>query len=108
MIVMPSVQQRIFGQSSGRDDPNDLSGYDCSRTAFSRLGGVFGLFANRYPESLLDQLVQVTRRGMDGNAAHRYIPAFRPSALRQRNAQCFGRRDGIVEEHLVEVAHAVK
>ena len=45
---------------------------------------------------------------MIGHAAHRNRFAFVKTALGQRNVQRFGRSDGVVKKHLVEIAHPVK
>jgi hypothetical protein len=45
---------------------------------------------------------------MDRHAAHRDVLAEVLAALGQRDVERLGRRDRIVEEHLVEIAHPVE
>ena len=55
-----------------------------------------------------DQLLQILVGGMDRHAAHRDIVALMPAALGERDAEGPRCRFGIVEEQLVEIAHAVE
>jgi hypothetical protein len=45
---------------------------------------------------------------MDRDAAHRDVFAPVLAAFGQRDVQRLGRGDGVVEEHLVEIAHPVE
>ena len=62
--------------------------------------------ATRMPER--DQLLQIVVGGMDRHAAHRDVGAQMLAALGQRDAERARGDLGVVEEQLVEIAHAVE
>ena len=55
-----------------------------------------------------DQAFQISLMGMDRHAAHGDVFAQMLAAFGERNRQGFCRFDGIVKEHLVEIAHPVE
>ena len=107
-IVAPRIQQRVLGQGAGGDNAHHVPFHDSLRAPLLRLCRVFKLFADRHPEPLADQRQQVAIGAVGGHAAHRDVVAFMLAAPRQRDIQRLGRRDRVVEEHLVEIAHPVE
>ena len=108
VVVAPCLEKAVFGQRAGRHQPHDAPPHDRLGPALLRLGRVLELLADRDPEALADQRQQVAFRGVDRHAAHRDILAQMLAAFRQRNVERCRRRDRIIEEQLVEVAHAVE
>ena len=108
IVVPPRFQQRVLGERSGGDEAHDLAAHHGLRSALLRFGGVFHLLAHRDAEALADEREQVVLGGVDGHAAHRDVRAAVLAALGERDVERLGRGHGIVEEHLVEVAHPVE
>ena len=77
-------------------------------TALFRLRRVFGLFADRDTESFPDKAGKIGLNSMYRNAAHRDIGPLVLAAFCQRDIECRRGLFGVVEEHLVEIAHAIK
>ena len=71
-------------------------------------GKVFDLFADRDPEPLLYQPLEVVVGGMNGHTAHRDVLAFVLAAFRQRDVESFRRSHSVIEEELVKVAHSIE
>ena len=55
-----------------------------------------------------DQLLEVVLRGVDGHAAHRDVVALVLAALGEDDAERLAGDLGVLEEHLVEIAHPVE
>ena len=99
-IARLRVEQRIVGQRAGRDDPRHLA-------LHQPLGQlrVFDLLANRGAVAGRDDLRQVRIELMVRKPGHRHrVVAL--VAAGEREAQHAGGRLRVVEEQLVEVAHA--
>ena len=75
---------------------------------FSRFRRVLDLLADGDADALRDQLLQVLVGGVDRHAAHRDVGALMLAALGQRDAERARGDLGVVEEHLVEIAHPVE
>ncbi len=101
-------QQRILGQGPRGDKTHDLALHDGLRAALLGLRRILHLLADRDPEALADQLLQIAFRGVNRHAAHRDILALVLAALGERDVQRLRRLHRVVEEQLVEIAHAVK
>ena len=108
IVVAARLEQRILGQRPGRYHPDDLAGDDGLGAAPARLCGILRLLADRYPETLADKALQIRLGGVDGHAAHRNVLAPVAPAAGQRNVERLGRRDRVLEEQLVKVAHPVE
>ena len=108
IVVAPRFEQGFLGQCAGGDQPHDIAFDHGFIAAFFRLRRAFHLFADRHAEALADQRQQIPFGGMHRNAAHGdvFAPVF--AAFGQRDIQRFSGMDGIVKEHLVEIAHAVE
>jgi hypothetical protein len=104
----PRLQQRILGQRAGRHQPHHIPPHHRLGPALLRLGRVFQLFGNRHAEPLTDQRQQIALGGMHRHPTHRNRLTQMKPPLRQRDIQRLSRRDRILEEHLVKVAHPVE
>ena len=108
VIVPPRLQQRFLGQGARRHQPHHVARHDRFRPALLGLGGVLHLFGNGHAETLADQRQQIALGRMDRHAAHRDGFTRMGAAFRQRDVQRGGGGDRVVEEHLVEIAHAIE
>ena len=96
----------VLGQGAGRHHPHDVASHHRLRAALLGLGGVLQLFADGDLVADADQPGEVALHRMDRHAGHRDVLALMLAALGQGDAER-GRRDlGVLEEQLVEVAHA--
>ena len=108
-IVLSGIKKRIFGERSWGDQADDIApdnGF--GSTPPLCLGWIFHLLANGDPEPLSNERQEISFCSMDRNAAHWDILACVLAPLCQCNIQRSRSRDGIVKEHLVEVAHPVE
>ena len=107
-IVRAGIEQRLLGERARRDEPHHVAADHRFRPALLGLGRVLGLLAHGDAEALGDQPLEIVVGGMDRHAAHGNVLAEMLAALGERDAER-ARGDGrIVEEQLVEVAHAVE
>ena len=70
-LALPSGQQGLLGQRTGRDDAHDFAPDDGFRAAFFRLRRALGLLADGDPAAGLDQPGQIPFRSVIGHARHR-------------------------------------
>ena len=106
---MPArIEQRILGYGARRDNAHDFPPHHSFGTSLFRLGRVFGLFANCDTESFSDKAGQIGFGSMYRYAAHRDIGSLVLAAFCQRDIECRRGLFGVVEEHRVEIAHAIK
>ncbi len=108
VIVPARVQKRVLGQRAGRDEAHDLAPHDGLGAALLGLGRRLHLLAHGDAEPLADQRQKVTLGRVHRHAAHGDVVAVVLAALGQGDVQRLGRRGGVVEEQLVEVAHAIE
>ena len=104
----PRIEERVFGERSGRNNPYDGTSYRRLPAALLRLGRVFHLLAHGDAEALADEAREIGLGGMHWHAAHRNVLALMLAALGQLDVE---RRRGflqILEEQLVEIAHAIE
>jgi hypothetical protein len=103
VVVTVVLQHAAFNDRTGGDHPDDVP----LDKAF-RLGGVLHLLTDSHLIALSDQARHIALVAVEGHAAHR--GALRKAALLagKGKIQLPGGRDGIVEEHLVKIADAVK
>ncbi len=104
----PRVEQPFLGQGAGGHDADHRAAHRPLAAAFSGLGRVLDLLADRDLEPGADQAGQIGFGSVDRDAAHRDVGALVPAALGQRNVERLRRRDGIVKEQLEKVAHPEK
>ena len=76
IIVAPRVEQRVFGERSGRDEPHDIAMHHAFGAALARLGRILELLAHRDAMAERDQPVQI------------FVGADRPA---RRTSGCPGR-----------------
>ena len=108
IIVAPRIEQRVFGERAGGDQPDHVARDDALCAALLCLRRVFGLLAHRDAEARRDQLVQIFVRAHHRHAAHRDVRALVLAALGQHDAERAARDLGVLEEQLVEIAHPVE
>ena len=108
IVVAPRFEQGFLGQCAGGNQPHDIAFDHGFIAAFFRLCRAFHLFADRDAKPFADQRQQISFGGMYRNAAHGDVFAAVFAAFGQGNVQCLCCRNGIVKEHLVEIAHAVE
>jgi len=107
-VVPPRVQQAFLGQRAGRDQPHDLPRYHRFGAAPPCLSRVLHLLGNRHTKTLADQREKIALGGMNRHAAHRNIlPKVLP-ALGERDIERGRSCNGIIEKHLIKIAHAVE
>ncbi|MCY1236360.1 hypothetical protein D9M72_490110 [compost metagenome] len=101
-------QQFLFGDRARRHQAHDVAAHHRFAAALLGLRRVFDLLADCDAEAEADQLLQIIVGGMHRHAAHRNFLSHVLAALRQRDAERARRFDRVLEEQLVEVAHAVE
>ena len=103
VVIAVVLQHTALDDRTGCDHPDDVP----LDKAF-RLGGVLHLLTDSHLIALSDQARHIALVAVEGHAAHR--GALRKAALLagKGKIQLPGGRDGIVEEHLVKIADAVK
>ncbi len=102
------VEERLLGDRAGGDEPHDVAPHHGLGAALARLGRVFQLLADRDAVPGRDQPLQVIIGAMHGHAAHRDVDALVPATLGEHDSERPRGDFGILEEQLVEVAHAVE
>jgi len=100
------VEQAVLGQGARRHHPHHVAADDGLAAAFARLGGVLHLLADGDLEAGADQLGQIGLRRVHRHARHGDRRALVGAAGRERDAERARGLFGVVEEELVEVAHA--
>ena len=96
-------EQAPVGDRTRRHDANHLAPYQ----AFCE-GGILGLFTDSDLETRLHQPTEIYVRFMERHAAHGGAAPLAAVAPRQRQFKDAGRRDRVLEEHLIKVAETVK
>ncbi len=105
IIVPARVEQSLFGQGAGGHDADDRPPHRSLPAAPLGFGRILDLVAHRHLEPGADQAGEIGFGGVDRDAAHRNIGALVPAALGQRDVERLRRRDGVIEEQLVEIPH---
>ena len=98
------IKDLFVGGDARGDDPHHLTAHD----SFCLLW-VFHLLTDGNPVPGLDHFAEVSGNGVKRHSAHgNFIGRILGRAGGKRYAEHPGGGDGIVEEHLVKIAHAVK
>ena len=92
----------------GGDEAHDVAPHHALGAALARFGRVLELLAHRDAMAERDQPVEIFVGAHDGNAAQRHVLAEIFSALGEHDAERARGDLGILEEHLVEIAHPVE
>ena len=99
IVALARIEQGVVGHRAGADHAGDF-------TAYEALGllGIFHLIADRRTVAGGDELAQIALQLMVGKAGHRrgVLPLV---AAGQGKAQRAGRHLGVLEEHLIKIAH---
>ena len=102
-VVAAFIQQRLVGQGAGGDDASHLP----LHWPFAG-SGIAYLFADRHRQTEFHQLGQIVFHRMKGDARHWNRLARRLAARGEGDIKQFGGANGVVIEHLVEIAHPVE
>jgi len=105
-IGAAGVQQPVLGQGARGDDAHHVAAHHRLAAAFPGLGGVFHLLADGDLEAGPDQLGQVGLRRVRRHPGHGDRRAGMGAAMGQGDADGGRSAGGVVEEQLVEIAHA--
>ena len=108
VIVALGIEQRVFGERAGRHQPHHVAPHHALGAALARFGRILELFADRDAVAERDQPVQIFVGAHDRHAAHRDVAALMLAALGEHDAERARGGLGVVEEHLVEIAHPVE
>ncbi len=90
------------------DEPHHVALHHRFAAALLGFGDVLDLLADRDAMAERDQLLEIILRGVDGHAAERNVVALIFAAPGEHDAERGGGDLGVLEEHLVEIAHAVE
>ncbi len=107
-IMGPGIEQALLGERARCDQADHIAPHHGLRPALPRLRRVLNLFADRNAMALRDQALEIFVSGMDRHTAHGDVLAEMLAALGQRDAERPAGDGGILEEQLVEIAHAVE
>ena len=102
------IEQPLLSNGARGDEANHVAADDRFGAAFLRLRGILHLLADRHPMTKSDQALQVIVGAVDRDPAHGDVVALMLATLRQDDAERPARGLRVVEEELVEIAHAVK
>ena len=101
-------QQVILGESARREDADDLATQRTFAATRFLLFRILGLLADGDTMAGTDQPRQIAIHRMHRHTAHRNVVAIALAAFCQGDAKRGGADFGILEEHLVKVAHTVE
>ena len=102
------VEQAFLGERAWGDEADHVAPHHGLRTALPRLRRVLDLLADRDAVALRDQALEIFVGRMDRHAAHGNVLAEMLAALGERDAERARGDRGVLEEQLVEIAHAVE
>ncbi len=102
------VQEALLGQGARRHHPDDLAAHDGLGAPLAGRGRILHLLADGHLEAGPDQLGQIGLGRVGRHAGHGDRRPGVDAALGERDADGGGRLHRVVEEHLVEIAHAEK
>ena len=107
-VMRPGVEQALLGQRAWGDEAHHVAPDHGLRPALPRLGRVLDLLAHRDAMALRDQALEIFVGGMHRHAAHGDVLSEVLAALGERDAKRAAGDGGVLEEQLVEIAHAVE
>ena len=107
-IVRARVKQALLGERTGGDEAHHVALHHRLRPALPGFRRVLGLLADGDAVPQRDQPLEIVVSRMHRHPAHGDILAEMLAALGERDAQRARGNGGVLEEQLVEIAHAVE
>ena len=108
VVVPAGVEQPVLGEGAGGDDPHHRAPHQRLAAAAPGLGGVLDLVADGDAIALANQPLQVGLGVVRRHPGHGDVRAAVLAAARQGDVEGGRRGGGVLEEHLVEIAHSVE
>ena len=108
VVVAGGIEQGLLGDRAGGDDADDLAPHDGFGAALAGLVGILHLLADGHLAAAADRLGEIAVERMGGHAAHRNVLAAMLAAPGERDVENGRGLQRILEEQLVEIAHAVE
>ena len=102
------IEQAFLGERAWGDEADHVAPHHGLRTALPSLRRVLDLLADRDAVALRDQALEIVVGRMDRHAAHGNVLAEMLAALGERDAERARGDRSVLEEQLVEIAHAVE
>ena len=102
------IEQALLGKRARGNEADHVAPHHGLRSPLARLGRILDLLAHRDAMALRDQALEIFVGGMDRHAAHRDVLPEMLAALGERDAERAGGDRSVLEEQLVEIAHAVE
>ena len=102
------IEQALLGERARRDEADHVAPHHGFRAALPGLGRVLELLTHSDAVALGDQALEVVVSGAHRHAAHRDVLALMFAPLGERDAERARGDLSVLEEQLVEIAHAVE
>ena len=107
-IVGAGIEEGLLGEGARRDETHHVAAHHRLRPALPGLGRVLDLLAHGHAVASRDQALEIIVGGVDGHAAHGDVGAQMLAALGERDPERARGDLGVLEEQLVEIAHAIE
>ena len=107
-IMRARVEQALLGKRPRRDKADDVTANHRLRPSLPRLGRILELLAHGDTMTLGDETLEIVVSRAHRHAAHRNVLALMLAPLGERDAERARSDLGVLEEQLVEIAHAVE
>ena len=102
------IEQRLLGERARGDEAHHVAADHRLGPALLGFCRILDLLADRHPVPSRNQPLEVVVGGMHRHAAHGDVLAQMLAALGQRDAKRTRGDLGVLEEQLVEIAHAIE
>ncbi len=107
IVASLGIEKRVLGQGSRRDEAHHVAAHHRFGAALPRFGGILELLGDGHAKADLDKALQILVRAMDRHPAHGDVLPQMFAPLGEHDAKRCGGGNGILEEQLVEIAHAI-
>ena len=108
MVVAAGVEQLVLGQGAGSHEAHHRPFDHRFGAPLLGLRWILDLLADGHLEALADEAGEIAVGAVHRHAAHGNVLAQVLAAFGQRDIEGLGGQAGIVEEELVEIAHAIE